>query len=280
MNYKRIRPFLLIALKLISGQGLIGCRTAPEVAPVINTKTAVPVQAALVSVQPTRSDAAEVVVKLTAAIKPGTWRLTVQPATSSVAPGVVAPVLTPAQTQLLDPFSLATFRLMNLTAGQAYRLRLGFRYNQRDSLTLERTYTHPIYNPWKRLAHLPFDDGLFTGSLIERSAEQTGDVVRLTRYVNDTQWQTNVYSFRTNKWFPDTPPPIPPRRGLIEYNVYFQGTDRHYFYGLGYQTDDLFPGRYVYMRDMYAVLVDTPSLVLPFYQDCTLRRHRWSITVN
>ena len=237
------------------------CQPKPaEIAPIINTKTVLPSQAALVSVQPTGAATAEVIIKLTSAIGASDWRLTAQTVSGAAVPIEAGGV------QLLDVFSLNTFLLKGLVSGQTYRLLLGFRYNQKDTLTLERTYTHTAYNPWKRLAHLSFTDGLFTGSIIDQSDDRAGGIVRLTRYVNDNQWQRDSYSYRTNQWYPETPPAtLFPRRGMIEYDLYFHGKDRSYFYGLGYLTDELIPGKYVYQRDLYAILNGFTSDVIPFY---------------
>lgn len=241
---------------------LIGCQSEPAgVAPIINTKSVLPSQAALVSVQPTGPATAEVVIKLTSAIVASDWRLTAQTASGA------AVSLQPGATEPLDVFALRSFSMNGLVAGQRYTLRLGFRYNKKDTLTVERTYTHATSNPWKRLAHLPFDDGLFTGSVIshEYDSARSGERIRVTRYANADQWQTMQFLRSRNRWFPDSPPGITVRRGLLEYILYFHNADRHHFYGLGYQTDELFPGKYVYLRDMFAILPGAGSIVFPFY---------------
>ncbi len=243
---------------IVCGLGF-GCQSSPEPATIINTKTVLPSQAALVSVQPNGTTTAEVVVKLTSAINASEWRLTAQTASGTALP------LERGSEQQFDPFSLTTFRITGVSAGQTYTLRLGFRYNQKDTLTLERTYTHATYNPWRRLAHLPFDSGDFTGSIIDASDDRSGSSVQVTRYVDAETWQRAVFSSRQNQWYAYGQVPVTVRHGLIEYILYWQGTDRHYFYGMGYQTDDLFPGKYVYLRDLFAILPGSGSIVFPFY---------------
>lgn len=250
--------FFLIAGILV---GHWSCQTAVEPASVINTQTVLPDQAALVSVQSTGSSTAEVIVKLTTTIRRTDWQLTVL---NSAGNGT-NPTLSEGSIEQLDLFNLTTFKLSNLSAGQTYRLQLGFLYNQKDTITVERIYTHTTYNPWKRLAHLVFNDGLYTGSVIDRSDDLSGQLVRLTRYVDDDQWQSNVYSYRTNQWFTTDAPSLPPRRGMVEYNVFFQGKDLAYFYGLGYLVNDEIPGKYAYQRDMYAILNGFFTDVIPFY---------------
>ena len=237
-----------------------GCQPKPaEVAPVINTKTVLPSQAALVSVQPTGTATAEVIVKLTSAIGASDWRLTAQTTSGALLP------LESVAAQSLDVFSLNAFSLKGLVAGQTYQLRLGFRYNKKDTLTVERTYTHTAYNPWKRLAHLPFDSGDFTGSIIDFTADRSGSAVQVTRYVDADTWQRATFDTPRNTWFVYGKPDATVRRGLVEYILYWHNKDRHYFYGLGYQTDELFPGKYVYLRDMFAILPGSGSIVFPFY---------------
>lgn len=240
---------------------LAACQSkTSDPAPIINTKTILPSQAALVSVQPTGATTAEIVVKLTSAIKSTEWRLTAQTTSGASLP------LERGSGQQFDSFSLTTFRLTGVSAGQTYKLQLGFRFNQRDTLTVERTYTHATYNPWKRLAHLPFDSGDFTGSIIDYTADRSGSSVQITRYVDAESWQTAVLSNQQSAWYVSSRSDITVRRGLIEYILYFHNADRAYFYGMGYQTDDLFPGKYVYSRDMYAILSGVRSIVFPFYQ--------------
>ncbi|MVM28949.1 hypothetical protein GO755_02810 [Spirosoma sp. HMF4905] len=241
---------------------LLRCKPqTPEPATIINTKTVLPSQAALVSVQTTGATTAEVVIKLTSAIKSTDWRLTAQTNSGT------ALTLEPGDTKLYDPFSLSIFKLSGVSVGQTYKIQLGFRYNQKDTLTLERDYTHATYNPWKRREHLPFDNGDFTGSIIDYSDDRSGNSVRVTRYVDAETWQTAFFSNQQNSWYyPAIPPNVTLRRGLIEYILYGHNTDRSYFYGLGYQTDDLFPGKYVYLRDQYAVFPAGGSAVFPYYQ--------------
>ena len=244
---------------------LISCRTdAPEPAIIINTRTVVPSQAALVSVQSTGAATAEVVVKLTSAISESAWKLTAQP----VSGGGASLSLMSGKSELLDLYSLNFLTLSGLTAGQTYRLRLGFRYNKKDTLTVERIYTHTAYNPWKRLADASFDSGEFTGPIIslDYDGPRSGNVVRVTRYDDGGKWQVLDYVYQRNTWFPGNLPNVSVRRGLISYVVYFRGKDPDIFYGLGYQTDDLFPGKYVYLRDMFAVLSGVGSYVYPFYE--------------
>lgn len=250
------KPFWLVAV--VYGF-LSGCQSSPEPASVINTQTVLPSQAALVSVQPTGATTAEVVVKLTSAINASDWRLTAQTASGTVLP------LERGNGQQFDPFSLTTFRLTGVSAGQLYKLQLGFRYNRKDTLTVERAYTHTAYNPWKRLAHLPFDRGDFTGSIINASDDRSGNSVQVTRYVDAETWQRAYFSNTQNEWYIAPSPNITHRHGLIEYLLYWHGVDRSYFYGMGYQTDDLFPGKYVYLRDMFAIFPAGASLVFPFY---------------
>ncbi|MBD2704234.1 hypothetical protein IC229_26560 [Spirosoma sp. BT702] len=249
---------------------------APEPAKIVNTRTVLPSQAALVSVQPTGATSAEIVLKLTSAIKATDWQFTAQTASGSLL------TLTAGDVKDYDPFSLNVFSLSGLAVGQTYTLRLGFRYNQKDTLTLERRYVHAAYNPWRRLAHLPFDSGDFMGSIINNSSEdRLGTSVRVTRYVDANTWQSAVFYNPQNQWYPtdatefgskqnqwiSTPPiNLPPRHGLIEYILYWHNKDRHYFYGMGYQTDDLIPGKLFYNRDLYAILTVYPSVVFPYYQ--------------
>ncbi|GAB3696049.1 hypothetical protein GCM10027592_18650 [Spirosoma flavus] len=235
-----------------------------------------PSQAALVSIQSTGTTTAEIVLKLTSAIKATDLRLTAQTNSGTQL------ALTTGDVADYEPFSLNVYSLSGLSAGQTYTLRLGFKYNQKDSLTLERRYVHTTYNPWRRLAHLPFDGGDFTGSIINNSYEnRLGTSVRITRYVDATTWQSANFYYPQNQWYPtdatefgsqqnqwiSTPPiNLPPRHGLIEYILYWHNTDRHYFYGMGYQTDDLIPGKFFYSRDLYAILNSYPSVVFPYYQ--------------
>lgn len=250
-----IRLIVVSVLAILSG----ACRSDSVPVPIINTEASQPPQATVVSVQPTGAATAEVVVKLISSIKPADWQLTAQSATGTVLRLDAGP------TQSLSPFSLASFTLNGLTAGQTCRLRLRFLYNQKDTLTQERTYTHVTYNPWKKLAHLPFNAGLFTGSIRDFSADRLGNIMRVTRYVDADTWHSAYYSYGSNQWFQTNPPGLPPRRGLVEYTLYFNKTDEAYFYGLGYQTDDLYPGKYQYIRDMYAILNGYGSYVFPAY---------------
>lgn len=242
---------------------LMTCRSkAPEPAQIVNTKVVLPSQAALVSVQPTGSTTAEVIVKLTSAIKPTDWRLTAQAASGT---GVT---LTSGDEQVYDPFTLLVFRLSGVVAGETYTLRLGYRYNQKDTLTLERTYKHTAYNPWKRLAQLPFNSGDFTGSIVSfvSDLDRSGSTVQVTRYVDAETWQRALFNYELNTWYDYTPPYLTLRRGLVEYVLYYHNTDRAYFYGMGYQTDDLFPDKYIYSRDLYAIFPAGASRVFPYYQ--------------
>ncbi|WP_293871530.1 hypothetical protein [Spirosoma sp.] len=241
---------------------ITGCSKTPEPAKIVNTNVVLPSQAALVSVQPTGPATAEVIVKLTSAIKPTDWRLTAQTASGTVL------ALNSVEEQVYDPFSLTILQLSALNPGQAYTLRLGFRYNQKDTLTLERTYTHTTYNPWKRLAQLPFNSGDFTGSIVSfvSDLDRTGSTVQVTRYVDAETWQRALFNYQLNTWYDYNPPYLTLRRGLIEYVLYYHNVDRSYFYGMGYQTDDLFPDKYIYSRDLYAIFPAGGSRVFPYYQ--------------
>lgn len=250
-----------IGLLLVVLLSLISCQPqSPGPANIINTKIVLPSQAALVSVQTTGVTTAEVVIKLTSAIKSTDWRLTAQTTSGTFLP------LTTGETKAYDPFTLTTFTLTGLHVGQTYKLQLGFRYNQKDTLTLERAYTHATYNPWKRREHLPFDSGDFTGSIIDYTDDRSGSSVRVTRYVDADTWQTTVFGNQQNAWYDAYAIGPTVRRGLIEYILYGHNVDRSYFYGMGYQTDDLFPGKYVYLRDLYAVFPAGGSVVFPYYQ--------------
>ncbi|WP_018620151.1 hypothetical protein [Spirosoma luteum] len=244
---------------------LLGCRAnAPEPAIIINTKTTIPSQAALVSVQPIGASTAGIVVKLTSAVGNSDWKLTVLPVSGG---GTFLPLVS-GKAESLNLYSLNSLTLSGLSVGQTYRMRLGFRYNDKDTLTVERTYTHTAYNPWKKLADLPFDSGEFTGAIVslDYDAQRSSNVVRVTRYADAEKWQTFDYVYERNGWYPGNPPIVSVRRGLIDYVVYYNGKDRHNFYGLGYQTDELFPGKYVYLRDMFALLPGAGSYVFPFYE--------------
>lgn len=240
-----------------------GCQQkAPEPATIVNTRTVLPSQAALVSVLPTGANTAQVEVKLTSAIKASAWRLTAQ---AGVTPaGTQLPLVT-GQATRYDPYTLMTFALEGLKTGQTYRLQLGFRYNEKDTLTVERMYTHAIYRPWRRLAEWPFNSGDFTGSIINMSDDRSGNTVQVTRYVDAETWQTALFTNQQNNWYAYPAPGVTVRRGLIEYVLYYHNRDRSYFYGMGYQTDDLFPGKYVYLRDLFAIFPAGASVVFPFY---------------
>ncbi|QJW89926.1 hypothetical protein HNV11_11325 [Spirosoma taeanense] len=252
---------------------VIGCRTTPEVAPILDVGVVRPAQAAIVSVLPVGSDAAEVQIKDSPNLK-SSYQLTVLTASGAALP--LTPITEPVPANpfnlpvLLYPYRLTRYRVSGLTGSQTYRFRLNFRYNNTDTLTVERAYVHRPAANWTRLAHLPFDTGDFTGSPVALDEARSGDIVSLFRYVDENTMTPLVYYRSIDLWQNEpNPPPLPtPRPGMVQFVLYYQNSDRYRFWGLGYQTSDLFPGKYVYLRDLY---LRTPppysqlNMILPSY---------------
>lgn len=252
---------------------VVACRTTSEVAPILDLRVISPPQASIVSVLPVRSDAAELQIKDTPGLTTPyeiTWQA---PSGSALVLTAVTDGTTsqPDHSFFLSPtFHLARYRITGLTIGQTYRFQLHFRYNNEDTLTVERRYTHRAAANWTQLAHLPVDNGQFTGTPNELDTERQGELVSLLRYADESTTQPLLYNRFYNAWqLEQLPPALPvPRLGMIQFNLYYLNIDRYRFWGLGFQTSDLFPGKYVYLRDMY---LTTPppynalNVVLPSY---------------
>ena len=260
MENKNFRFVITLFWLVIFGLGtqFSGCRTTPDVAPVIDLRVVPPAQAAIVSVLPTGPDAAEVQVKDSPGLTAPYELIGLTPAggmlafTATAEPTRANPYNLPG---IAYPFQLTRHRTTGLSVGQTYRFRLRFRYNNADTVTVERSYTHHLPAHWTRLAHLPADNGQFTGTPVELDFERQGETVSLFRYVDENTTDQLLYYRSSDFWLREMYPPPPSlpvaRPGIVQFNLYYLNSDRYRFWGLGYQTSDLFPGKYVYLRDLY-----------------------------
>jgi len=227
---------------------LTGCKPTVDPVTVIDTRVVAPPQATIASVEATGPDSARIIIKYTAGLKQGAWQLIAKTATGQTLS------LVPTDNRQVGPFSLAAYRAVGLTGGQTYVIRLHSRYNNADTLTVERRYTHRLDEPtWTPLAHLPFTDGQFTGTPIALDPTRRGDVISVFRYIDDEKTDALVYNRSLNDWQPEKfSPPLPTSRpGIIQFLLYYYNADAYRYYGLGYRTNDLFPGKYVYLKDLY-----------------------------
>jgi hypothetical protein len=264
-------PALLIVCLLVYQWS---CRSLVEVAPVVDLRERMPPQASIVSVLPTELDAAEIQIKDSPGLKAPYILTGLTPTGNalSLSPRVEPVNPNPRQLPLIPyPFQLSRYRVTNLVVGQTYRFRLRFVYNNEDTITIERPYTHRPPGNWTRLAHLPADNGHFTGTPVAMDYDRAGTSISLFRYVDVNTTQTLLYYYSLDLWLNDTNAPslLPTSRpGIIQFNLYFRNVDRYRFWGLGYQTSDLLPGKYIYLRDLY---LETPppynkiNTVVPSY---------------
>ncbi len=283
--------WLLFFLLFIS---FVRCRSVEPVPIVVPPDPVTASQASLVSVQATGATSAEVIVKAIRTESNG-WRLTARNTGGQVVtltPATAIPVRKDSWLPVL--FSLTSLTATGLVAGQTYQFRLDFLLAGRDSVTALRSYTHrpdPLPTErglrWTRLAHAAFDGGDYTGCPVAvdgicdpnpmngcgnpAMGAFLGNQVQLLRYAgpNAATMQLWYYDRASDSW-PQFPGFIygPPRRQMIQYNLYYQNVDRHYFVGLGYQTEERAPSKYFFYRDMLAIFPDRnkASAVLPPYE--------------
>ncbi|AQG79516.1 hypothetical protein AWR27_09400 [Spirosoma montaniterrae] len=259
-----------------------GCRTTEPVPVVVQPDPVTASQASLVSVQATGASSAEVIVK-SIRMEPSGWRLTAQTGQGGVVPFTVG------ETQTLRDFMLTSLRLSGLTVGQTYQLRLAFRFADRDSITALRTYTHRLNNSptggprWTRLAHASFSGGDYTtcpvavdgicgsnpmnGCGNPTIGAYVGNQVQVVRYAGPTQpfMDVKIYNRQADEWQLLSADRRTPRHGFVQYNVFFQGVDRHQFSGLGYIIEERSASKYFFFRGMGAIFPVGGSPVNPSY---------------
>ena len=242
---------------------LLACKSTVEPVLIINTAVITPAQASLVSVHPASANQAQVFIKYSSAIQASDWAFSIQPTVGTT------PTIAAANPTQVGPFYLAPFTINGLAEGQTYRFLLKFAYNKKDTVTLERTYTHRLGGPtWRRLAHLPATNGDFTGMPVAMDVERAGNTIFVIRYVNEEALEPLTYFRSGDSWlkYNSSGLRLPtPRHGVIQFNLYFQNHDQYWFYGLGYQTNDLIPGKYVYNRDLYLITPGGFNVVFPSY---------------
>lgn len=251
----------------LAGMYLLSCREPQPTLTILSlTEPPVP-QASIVSVQATGPTTADLLVKVTGQSTTTSWQLTGQTGTAqplSISTGVGIPV---------GPFNLIPYRVSGLVAGQEALFSLSFHFGSGEKITALRTYTHrPVAAntpTWTRLSHVPTDFGDMTGYPVNPGKRGESEFVNITRYVNEQKWEALTYSRSADKWSIDNfslASRLLPRKGLLQFNLYFHGVDRYFFYGMGYFVNELAPNKYFYDRYLYGLFPAGASIVLPPYQ--------------
>ncbi|RRB03938.1 kelch repeat-containing protein [Larkinella rosea] len=255
------------------------CQTGRDPVPIRVSDPVTAAQASLVSVLSTGATSAEVTVK-SIRLESAGWRITAGSAEGGNLP------IPAGETKDLNDFSLTTIRLNGLVSGQTYQFRLSFRFADQDSVTALRSYTHrpPTAPRWTRLAHATFSGGDYTAYPVAvdgicganpdngcghpGTGAYVGNRVQLLRYAGPQQdvMETKFYDRASDSWlfFASSSLRIP-RQGLVQYNVFFMGTDRYQFSGLGYVTEERAASKYFYYHDMAVVLPKGGSPLKPLY---------------
>ncbi len=253
-------------LVFLLGICLLGCREPTPVLTTISLKEPPVQQASIVSVQPTGPTTADLLVKVTGKPTTTNWQLSGQTATAQ------SLVISAGAGIQEGPFDLVPYRVSGLVAGQEARFSLNFQFGSQETITALRKYTHRPAgkgNNWTRLAHVPIDVGDLTGYPVNFGQRGASEFVGITRYVNEQKLEAWTYSRSVDKWFVDDFSAAGrslPRKGFLQFNLYYQGVDRYFFYGMGYFVNELAPNKYFYDRNLFGVFPDGASIVLPSYQ--------------
>jgi len=221
-----------------------------------------------VSVQATGPATADLLVKVTGKPTAVNWQLSGQTGTAqplAISAGASLPV---------GPFDLIPYRVSGLVAGQEARFSLNFQFGTQETITALRRYTHRAVGTantpaWTRLAHVPIDMGDLTGYPVNLGQRGASEFVSITRYVNEQKLEAWTYSRPVDRWLIDdfsASTRLLPRKGLLQFNLYFLGVDRHFFYGMGYFVNELAPNKYSYDRNLFGVFPGGASIVRPSYQ--------------
>ncbi|MVM28954.1 hypothetical protein GO755_02835 [Spirosoma sp. HMF4905] len=223
--------------------GLSACQTTPEPAAIFTPESQAVSRASLVSVQATSTETAEVIVKSSPSLKLTDWLLTVQTANDQ-------PVkLESGETKSLKTFSIYALKASGLVSGQTYTVKLQFLYNGRDTLRVERMYTHHSPANWRRLAHLDADAGDFTGMLIASENDPAGVAtsLQLYRYVDEQSSSRVIYQTGQDNWLL-----FPQANVLAHRQVLFRLQDvpgvNYVFFGMGYQNDERAAQKRIYLK--------------------------------
>ena len=232
--------------------------TSPDSFGILTPDPLTPPQASLVSVQATSPTEAELVLKITQGLAANAYQLIARRAGGQSLP------LTAGEAQSVGNFSLIPLRLSGLTPKETYTFELRFRFNNQDSITAIRNYTHRVAGPvWQRLAHAPLDGGDYTAYPV---ADAYSNLL-LGRYAGLNQMQAWSFSPLFNKWNSVNASllKIQPRRGMIQFNLFYVG-DIHYFYGLGYAINEQSSDQYFYYHDLWTIIGTYDGPVIPAYQ--------------
>jgi hypothetical protein len=254
-------------LVVLAGICLLGCRESDPVLTIISLNEPPVQQASIVSVQATGPTTADLLVKVTGRPTTVNWQLSGQT-------GTAQPLVISAGAAIQEgPFDLIPYRVSGLVAGQEARFSLNFQFGTKETIIALRRYTHrPVAAntpTWTQLAHLPTEIGDLTGYPVNFGQRGASEFVSITRYVNEQKLEAWTYSRPVDKWFIDNAAPagrLLPRKGLLQFNLYFRGVDRYFFYGMGYFVNELAPNKYFYDRYLFGVFPDGASIVMPPYQ--------------
>lgn len=246
---------------------LFGCQEPAPVLTTISLKEPSVQQASIVSVQPTGPTTADLLVKVTGKPTTVNWQLSGQT-------GTTQPLVVSAVAGLpVEPFELIPYRVSGLVAGQEARFSLTFQFGTQETITALRRYTHrPVAAntpTCTRLAHVPTDVGDMTGYPVNPDQRGASEFVNITRYVNEQKMEVWNYSRSANRWFIDgfsAPGRQLARKGFLQFNLYYQGVDQHFFFGMGYFVNENSPSKYFYDRNLFAIFPIGGSRVLPPYQ--------------
>ncbi|TAE31321.1 MAG: hypothetical protein EAZ91_08480 [Cytophagales bacterium] len=246
--------------------GLSACKEPTPVLTTISLKEPPVQQASIVSIQSTGPTTAELLVKVTGKPTTVNWQLSGQTGTAQ------ALVVSADASIPTEPFVLIPYRVSGLVAGQEARFSLTFQFGSQETITALRRYTHrpaAANAPnWTRLAHLPTDVGDLTGYPANFGQRGASDFLGIVRYVSEQKMEAWTYSRPVDKWFIDDFSAAGrslPRKGFLQFNLYFRGVDKHFFYGMGYFVNELAPNKYFYDRNLFGVFPDGASIVLPPY---------------
>lgn len=259
LTLKIIRPsdILVIAITMVLGATNISCRMDEPALTILGSDSPPP-QVSLVSVQSVSNSQAEILVKATQSMTSKSWEITAQNL------GGQTVSLTKGEEQTVGAFTLTILRASGLAANQTYRFVLRFKFNNQDSVTALRYYTHRTNGPtWQRLAHAPLDGGDYTGYPV---ADKFSNIL-IGRYAGSNLMQAWYYNPPFDRWQQISASllKIQPRRGLIQFNLFFHG-DLHYFYGLGYAVNEQASSNLFYYHDLWTIIGSYDGIVVPQYE--------------
>ncbi|WP_338868006.1 hypothetical protein WBJ53_16370 [Spirosoma sp. SC4-14] len=235
----------ILALLLI-GASVLSCSKSNDIPFIVPDESTI-IPPTLVSVQPTASNRAEIIIKAGIEFNPPDWQLTMLDTTGK-------PVLINARSvSQLDLFNLMPYEATGLVAGQTYRLRFASKNAGGDSIYAQRSYHHrPDQSYWLRLPHAPLDGGDFAGSALstDNIPDSDNGQLSLWQLKRDNTVQSLTYFVTSKSWYPFTLSYYSGRHGIVRFKLQAVEGVVYQMSGLGFVISELAPGQRQYLKDM------------------------------